>query len=142
MEQALSKYNQVLIPKHLVTELLESLHGKDNRHPGIAKILQEIRCRYYYPRIAKLLRKWVDGCETCIKAKRISNELITLELLILPEWTLGPEDAMQIDLLPNLPPSGEYENIVTAMDVFHYKLLLTQLLMHQQQIRLRLLLKS
>ena len=25
---------------------------------------------------------------------------------------------MQIDLLPNLPPSGEYENIITAMDVF------------------------
>ena len=25
---------------------------------------------------------------------------------------------MQIDLLPNLPPSGGYENIITAMDVF------------------------
>ena len=49
---------------------------------------------------------------------RISNELITPELLNLPEWTLGPEDAMQIDLLPNLPPSGGYENIITAMDVF------------------------
>ena len=32
------------------------------------------------------------------------------ELLNLPEWDLGPEDAMQIDLLPNLPPSGGYEN--------------------------------
>ena len=28
-----------------------------------------------------------------------------------------PEDAMQIDLMPELPPSGGYENIVTAMDV-------------------------
>ena len=36
----------------------------------------------------------------------------------MPEWDLGPEDAMQIDLLPNLPPSGGYENIITAMDVF------------------------
>ena len=25
---------------------------------------------------------------------------------------------MQIDILPNLPPSGGYESIVTAMDVF------------------------
>ena len=25
---------------------------------------------------------------------------------------------MQIDLVPGLPPSGGYENIVTAMDVF------------------------
>ena len=39
-------------------------------------------------------------------------------MLNLPEWDLGPDDAMQIDLLPNLPPSGGYENIITAMDVF------------------------
>ena len=112
------KYNQILFPKHLVNELLEPLHGKANRHPGFAKMLQEKRCKYYYPGIAKLVRKWVNGCETCIKDKRISNELITPELQNLPEWTLGPEDAMQIDLLPNLPPSGGYENIITAMDVF------------------------
>ena len=35
------------------------------------------------------------------------NELITV-----------PEDAMQTDLFPELPPSVGYENIVTAMDVF------------------------
>ena len=34
------------------------------------------------------------------------------------DWDLGPEDAMQIDLLPNLPPSGGYENVLTAIDVF------------------------
>ena len=37
------KYNQVLLPKHLVQELLESLHGKANKHPGISKMLIEIR---------------------------------------------------------------------------------------------------
>ena len=36
----------------------------------------------------------------------------------MPEWDLGPEDAMQIDLMPNLPPSGGYENVLTAIDVF------------------------
>ena len=30
----------------------------------------------------------------------------------------GPEHPMHIDLLPNLPPSGWYENIITAMDNF------------------------
>ena len=81
-------------------------------------MLQEIRSKYYYPGIAKLVHKWVNGCEFCIKDKRISNDQITPELLNLPEWTLGPEDAMQIDLLPILPPSGGYENIITAEDVF------------------------
>ena len=37
------EYNQVLLPKHLVPELLESLHGKANKHPGISKMLKEIR---------------------------------------------------------------------------------------------------
>ena len=34
------------------------------------------------------------------------------------EHITAPEDAMQIDLVPELPPSGGYTNIVTAMDVF------------------------
>ena len=34
------------------------------------------------------------------------------------EYITAPEDAMQIDLVPGLTPSGGFENIVTAMDVF------------------------
>ena len=34
------------------------------------------------------------------------------------EHITAPEDAMQIDLVPELPPSGGYTNVVTAMDVF------------------------
>ena len=33
---------------------------------------------------------------------------------------------MQIDLVPGLPPSGGYENFVTAMDVFSRFFLLTR----------------
>ena len=81
-------------------------------------MLQEIRQRYYYPSMAKHVKKWVEGCEQCARDKRVPNATITPELLNLPEWDLGPEDAMQIDLLPNLPPSGGYENVLTAIDVF------------------------
>ena len=81
-------------------------------------MLQEIRQKYYYPSMAKRVKKWVEGCEQCARDKRVPNATITPELLNLPEWDLGPEDAMQIDLLPNLPPSGGYENVLTAIDVF------------------------
>ena len=50
------KYNQVLLTKHLVPELLESLHGKANKHPGISKMLKESRQKYYYPGIAKIVK--------------------------------------------------------------------------------------
>ena len=112
------QYRQALLPKHLVSELLQSLHGTAHKHPGISKMLYDIRQKYYYPGIAKIVKRWVQGCETCIKDKRIKNPSITPELPNLPEWDLGPEDALQIDLLPNLPPSGGYENVITALDVF------------------------
>ena len=112
------KYHQILLPQHLLRELLQSLHGTAHRHPGISKMLQEIRQRYYYPSMGKHVKKWVEGCEQCARDKRVPNATITPELLNLPEWDLGPEDAMQIDLLPNLLPSGGYENVLTAIDVF------------------------
>ena len=112
------KYHQVLLPQHLLQELLQSLHGTAHKHPGISKTLQGIRQRYYFPSMAKQVRKWVEGCEQCARDKRVPNATITPEVLNLPEWDLGPKDAMQIDLLPNLPPSGGYENVLTAIDVF------------------------
>ena len=80
--------------------------------------MQEIRQKYYFPSIATYLRNWVRDCEICIQDKRIKNTRITPELIHIPELDLRPEDFMQIDLLPDLPPSGGYENIITAIDVF------------------------
>ena len=57
------QFRQALLPKHLVTDLLQSLHGAANKHPGISKRLQEIRQKYYYPGIAKIVKKLVQGCE-------------------------------------------------------------------------------
>ena len=56
----------------------------------------------------------------------MSNALENHELTVASPTSLqcpneditAPEDAMQIDLVPELPPSGGYENIVTDMDVF------------------------
>ena len=53
--------------------------------------------------MAKYVKKRVEGCKHCASFKRIPNATITPELLNLSEWDLGPEDAMQFDLLPNLP---------------------------------------
>ena len=112
------KYHQILLPKHLLKEILQAIHGTEHRHPGISKMLQKIRQKYYCPGMAKHVKKWVEVCETCAGDKRVPNNTITPELLILPEWNLGPEDAMQIDLLPNLPTSGGYQTVMTAIDVF------------------------
>ena len=109
---------QVLLPGQILKVLLQSLHGTAGKHPGFSKMMQEIRKTYYFPSNVTYVRNWVRYCEICIHDKRINNTRITPELIHIPEWHLGPEDLMRIDLLPELPPSGGYENIITAIDVF------------------------
>ena len=49
------------------------------------------------------------------------NELTMISLernFSTEEWDLGPEDILQMDILPNLPPRGGYDHIITAIDVF------------------------
>ena len=67
-------------------------------------ILQKIKKSESLP----LVEKWEDYMlPTHSSFAAIDEEHITT-----------PEDAMKIDLVPGLPPSGGYENIVTAMDIF------------------------
>ena len=42
-------HNQILIPEHMITELLKAIHGQMGKHPGITKMIQECRSKYYYP---------------------------------------------------------------------------------------------
>ena len=58
------------------------------------------------------------SCEQCITESRIDRSLSRPPLQNPNEHIIAPEDAMQIDLVRELPPSGGYENIVTALDVF------------------------
>ena len=68
--------------------------------------------------MAQLIKEWVISCEHCIKELRINPRFTRLPLQNPNEYITAPEDAMQNDLVPGLPTSGGYENIVRAMDVF------------------------
>ena len=112
------KYYQILIQKQLVNEVLRNLHGKFGKHPGITKTIIAYRENYYYPNMAQLISEWILSCEQCLRESRINPQLTRPPLQNPNEHITAPEDAMQIDLVPALPPSGGYENIVTAIDVF------------------------
>ena len=70
---------QVLLPGQLLKVLLQSLHGTAGKHPGISKMMQEIRQKYCFPSIATYVRNWVHDCEKCIQDKRINNTRIAPE---------------------------------------------------------------
>ena len=67
--------------------------------------------------MAQLSREWVVSCEQCLIESRTNPQLTRPPLQNPNEYITAPEDAMQIDLVPGLRPSGGFENIVTAMDV-------------------------
>ena len=100
------KYYQILLPKQLVNEVLRSLQGEFGKHPGITKTIMANREKYYYPKMAQLSREWVMSCEQCIRELRINFQLTRPPLQNPNEHITAPEDAMQIDLVPGLPPSG------------------------------------
>ena len=112
------KYFQIFIPKQLVNEVLCSLHGDFGKHTGISKILITNGGKYYFPKMAQLIREWVMSCEQSIRESRMDRSLTRLPLRNPIEHITAPEDAMQFDLVPEFPPSAGYENIVTDMDVF------------------------
>ena len=108
---------QNLILKQLVNEVPWSLHGEFGKHPGITKTIIAYREKYYYPNMAQLIREWVMSCVQCIRESRINPQHARPPLQNSNEYFTAPEDAMQIDLVPGLPSSGGYKNLVTAMDV-------------------------
>ena len=68
--------------------------------------------------MAQLVREWVMSSEQFFRESHIDCSLTRPPLQNPNEHLTAPEVAMQIDLEPELLPSGGYENIVTAMDVF------------------------
>ena len=111
-------HNQIIIPKHLVPELLSTLHGKTNKHQGITKMIQECRAKHYSPGLARNFRAWVTNCPVCIANKRIDTRQIRPKMLSNTEFTMGPEGCLEVDILENLPSSNGYQHIITMMDVF------------------------
>ena len=67
------KYYQILIPKQLVNEVLQSLLGELGKHPGISEAIIAYREKYYFPKTAQLIREWVMSCEQCIRESSWSH---------------------------------------------------------------------
>ena len=105
------KYYQILNPNQLVEEFLRSLHGEFGKHLGIYKTINAYREKHYFPEMAQLIREWVMSCEQCNRELRINRSLTRAPLQNSNEHIISPDVALQIDLMPDLPPSGGYEKL-------------------------------
>ena len=87
-------------------------------HTGITKTKNAYRQNIYYPDMGQLMREWAMSIEQSIRESKVDDKLTRLAPQNSIEHTTAPEDAMQIDLVPELPTSGGSDNIVTAMDMY------------------------
>ena len=111
------KYYQGPIPMQLVEGIFRSLHGEFEKHPGTTKTTVADREKYCFPKLEQLIREWVKSCEKCIKESRVDRSFTRPALEDHNGHNNWPEETMQVDLVPELPPSGGSDIIVTAMDV-------------------------
>ena len=57
------------------------------------------------------------SCKNCIRELRIDSSLTHPPLQIPNEHLTAPDDAIQKNLVPEIPPSGANESILTATNV-------------------------
>ena len=72
----------------------------------------------FFPGLARKNRAWVTSYPDCIANKRINTRQIRPKMLSNTEFTMGREDCLEVDILPNLPSSNGYQHIITMIDVF------------------------
>ena len=68
--------------------------------------------------MAQLIREWIMSCGQSIRESGVDFSLTRPSLQNPDEHITAPEDALQIDLVPELPPTAGYQTIVTVMNVF------------------------
>ena len=112
------KYLQVLLPQYLVDEFIQHHHGNYGKHPGIAETIQQCREKYYFPGLAARIANHISHCRECAQTKRTPNSSTTPPLIDMSKVAMGLEDALKMDIVPFDDPSGGYNAVITAMDVF------------------------
>ena len=63
--------------------------------------------------MAQLIKERVLSCEQCIREARFDRNFTRPPLQNHSDHFTAQEHTMQIDLVPDLAPSGGYENVVT-----------------------------
>ena len=82
-------------------------------------MIQECRAKYYFPGLGRKIRAWVTSCSDCIANKRIDTRQIRPRMLSNTEFTMGPEECQEVDIMPNLPSSNGYQQIITILLLPH-----------------------
>ena len=115
----LESHKQLVVPEDCILKIIRTLHNNPVQgHPGLKKMLYELRKRYYSPNPACIVQNVLDGCEKCMKSRTVKEPQLRPPLQKTYDPCDGPEDMLEIDIVGPLPASNGFTHILTAVDVF------------------------
>ena len=110
---------QLVVPEDCILKIIRTLHNSPVQgHPGLKKMLHELRKRYYSPNLTCKVQQVLDGCENCMKSRTVEEPQFRPPLQKIYDPCDGPEDMLEKDIVGPLPASNGFTHILTAVDVF------------------------
>ena len=108
--------NKLCVPKDLQTAVTAEIHESlsESAHAGYYKTYNQIASTYYWPRMSRSIKTFVNTCDICQKSKPRRHAPIGL-LKPIPIPT-RPFEVVTMDFIPELPKSNGFDNILVIVD--------------------------
>lgn len=111
------KNSTICIPDEptLKRTILEECHDSPAAgHFGITKTYDQVSKDYYWPGLRAYVKKYVSGCDTCLRNKNTHHKPYgLLQPLQIPE---KPWESISVDFITQLPPSNNFTAICVFVD--------------------------
>ena len=104
------------VPDHADVRLDVLCSCHDHRlagHPGIGKMVSNIRHQFYWPRLVRFITDYVRSCSTCHQSKSVHHKPFG-PLRFLP-IAIQPWDLISMDFIEGLPLSDGYDTILVIV---------------------------
>ena len=107
-----SDIDKLVIPGIMVDDLVAHLHA-EHGHPSKNSLEKVFFARYYHPDVRKKISKLYDQCIVCAKV-RPKMQLHYSSGTSRTFEPRTPREGIYLDVIPNLPPSGEKKEAFTC----------------------------
>lgn len=107
---------RLCVPKGLRVEVMQEAHNTitEAAHGGYYKTYNRISGIYYWPRMSREIKVFVNTCDVCQKTKpRRHGPTGLLQPIPIPSQ---PFEVVSMDFIPKLPISNGFDNILVIVD--------------------------
>ena len=107
---------RLCVPRSLRNEIMSEGHDiiSESAHGGYYKTYNRISATYYWPRMSREIKSFVNTCDVCQKTKpRRHAPIGLLQPIPIPSQ---PFEVVTMDFIPELPLSNGFDNILVIVD--------------------------